>query len=283
MVTKIIQVGDIHIRNFQRSDEYHRQLLKFIDECKKIVDENGVEETRIVVCGDLLHSKTEISPEGYAMASWFLRQLDGICKTIVFAGNHDINTNNSNNRLDPLSVIFSMSNFNRVYYLDKELEYNSGCIEDDNIIWCLYSAFSDYMEPNILDMKDFHFRSGIQDSNFTYIGLYHGDVKSARTDTGDIRETGKDGSYFELVDFALLGHVHKRQCIETDGIKLVYSGSLIQQNHGENISGHGYVLWDVQNQTYEGIDIPNPDNGFYTITVNSDNDIDDDKEEFINI
>lgn len=283
MVTKIIQIGDVHIRNFKRSDEYHQQLLKFIDECKTIVEKNGVEETRIVICGDLLHGKTEISPEGYAMASWFLRQLDGICKTIVFAGNHDINTSNSNNRLDPLSVIFSMSNFNRVYYLDKELEYNSGCIEDDNIVWCLYSAFSGYIPPNILDTKDYHFRAHIDDSNFTYIGLYHGDIKSSKTDTGYISEFGKDASYFDLIDFALLGHVHKRQCIVNDGIKLVYSGSLIQQEFGENISGHGYLLWDVQNQTYEGIDIPNDENGFYTVTINNEKDIEDDKEEFINL
>ena len=27
---------------------------------------------------------------------------------------------------------------------------------------------------------------------------------------------------------------------------VVYSGSMIQQNHGEKPFGHGYVLWDVK-------------------------------------
>ena len=30
---------------------------------------------------------------------------------------------------------------------------------------------------------------------------------------------------------------------------VVYSGSMIQQNHGELPSGHGYVLWDLKNRT----------------------------------
>ena len=64
MITKIIQIGDIHIRNLRRSDEYKAQFDEFLNMCSKIVNENGVENTRIVVCGDVLHNKTEISPEG---------------------------------------------------------------------------------------------------------------------------------------------------------------------------------------------------------------------------
>ena len=279
MVTKIIQIGDIHIRNLRRGEEYQEQITKFIDECKVFVEKNGVENTRIVVCGDILHSKTDISPEGYALAAWFLRQLDEICPTIVFAGNHDINTGNSNNRLDPLSVIFSMSKFNQVYYLDKELEYQSGCIEDDNIVWCLYSIFDKFAKP--VQLAEMYSNKNNKDK--TFVGLFHGDLKSAKTDVGFVFENGFDSGYFDNIDFALLGHVHKRQCIENNGIKLVYPGSLIQQDHGENISGHGYIVWDVEKQTYDGVDIDNPNNGFYTVVINSEKDIDEDKEEFINL
>lgn len=280
MVTKIIQIGDIHIRNLRRGDEYQEQLSKFIEDCQKIVEENGAENTRIVVCGDIMHNKTDISPEGYALAAWFLRQLDEICKTIVFAGNHDINTGNSNNRLDPLSVIFSMSKFKQVFYLDNELDYQSGCLEDDNIVWCLYSIFDKFAKPSQLTemYNNTEYRNGK-----TFIGLFHGDIKSAKTDAGYVSETGLEASYFDEIDFGLLGHIHKRQCIKNNGIQLVYSGSLIQQDHGENISGHGYVVWDVEKQTYESIDIENPDNGFYTFTINSETDIDDDNEEILNL
>jgi hypothetical protein len=36
MVKIIIQCSDIHIRNFQRLDEYAEQLQKFVEKCKKI-------------------------------------------------------------------------------------------------------------------------------------------------------------------------------------------------------------------------------------------------------
>ena len=37
----------------------------------------------------------------------------------------------------------------------------------------------------------------------------------------------------------------------------MYSGSLIQQNFGETIDGHGFVLWDYSNDTYKFIEIFN--------------------------
>ena len=192
MITKLIQISDLHIRNFKRAEEYQEQFTKFIEECKVIVAENGAENTRIVVCGDILHSKTDISPEGYALAAWFLRQLDDVCQTIVFAGNHDINTGNMNNRLDPLSVIFSMSKFQRVYYLDKELEYSSGCLEDDNIVWCLYSIFDKFTKPSQLS----EMYNNPDNKDKTFVGLFHGDIKSAKTDAGHVSENGLDSGYF---------------------------------------------------------------------------------------
>lgn len=273
MVKKIIHTGDIHIRNFRRHEEYQEQLQKFIDKCKEIVKEYGKDEVRIVIAGDLVHSKTELSPECYTLVSWFLKQLDTICKTIVIAGNHDIIPNLS--RLDPLSVVFSMCKFKQVYYLDKDLAYQSGIVEDDNINWCLYSIFDDFKEPEEIHMLDH--------AGKTFVGLFHGDIKSAKTDVGYVTESGLEAKYFEGVDFGLLGHIHKRQCIKADGIPLVYCGSLIQQDFGENISTHGFLLWDVEEQTYDEINIPNDDYGYYTFSINSASDLDEDNEEIVNL
>ena len=278
MITKIIQISDVHIRNFTRAREYQEQLNKLFNLCKDIVKGNGVEHTRIVVCGDILHGKTEISPEGYAMASWFLKNLDKICTTIVFSGNHDINTGNSNNRLDPLSVIFSMSSFTQTHYLDKDLGYKSGLVEDDNIMWCLYSVFDRFAKPVNLAESYINNKDGK-----TFIGLFHGELKNAVTNTGYVSENGTDTAYFDNIDFGLLGHLHRRQVIKNNGVPLVYAGSVIQQEHGENISKHGFLVWDVENQTFEEVDIDNPDNGFYTFEINAESDIDEDLEEVINL
>ena len=163
--------------------------------------------------------------------------------------------------------------------MDKELGYASGIVEDDNVVWCLYSIFDKFAKP--VGLAEAY--NNPDNKNKTFVGLFHGEVKSAKNDVGYVFENGLDASYFENIDFALLGHIHKKQCIKYNGTQLVYSGSLIQQDHGENISGHGYIVWDVESRTYTPIDITNETNGFYTVTIDSETDIDEDKEEFINL
>lgn len=276
MIKTIIACADIHIRNYDRRDEYVAQLTKFIDECKSITEKHdSPEEVRIVIAGDIVNNKLDISGEGYIIASWFIKELDNIAQTYVIAGNHDMSIKNVN-KIDPITAIFSICDFKRTYYIDKELDYKSGCINDDNITWCLYSIFDKYAAPNINEMK-------ITNTSSTYVGLFHGEIKNAKTDVGFVFENGVPENYFDGLDFAILGHVHKRQCIKNNGTPLVYCGSLIQQNHGENISGHGYVVWNVEEQTYEEKNIPNEEYGFYTFEINSIEDIDNNIEDIKNL
>ena len=80
-----------------------------------------------------------------------------------------------------------------------------------------------------------------------------------------------------------MGHIHKRQCIKWYGIPMVYCGSLIQQDHGENISGHGFITIDVDSLEYDEIDIPNEQHGFYTFEINSEEDFETNSEIVLNI
>lgn len=291
MVKTIIACADIHIMNLQRQDEYVGQLKKFIAECDEIVKQHAKpEEVRIVVAGDIVHNKLDISGEGYILASWFLNQLDAIAPTIIIAGNHDMNMRNTE-RVDPLTAIFEMCNFKQVKYLDKELGYASGCVLDSDIIWCLYSTFDKFAAPAIseytascgwADSKDL-FGKAPTKATKTCVGLFHGELHNAKTDVGFVFENGIPESHFEGVDFAIMGHIHKRQCIKYNGVPLVYCGSLIQRDKGENVSGHGYVIWDVKEQTYTTKDIPNEDYGFYTFMISDVKDIDNNAEEILNL
>lgn len=47
----------------------------------------------------------------------------------------------------------------------------------------------------------------------------------------------------------------------------VYCGSLVQQNHGEELNGHGYVIWNLKSKAFRQLDIDNTI-GFYTVDVN---------------
>ena len=80
-----------------------------------------------------------------------------------------------------------------------------------------------------------------------------------------------------------MGHIHRRQCMKHEGIPLVYCGSLIQQDFGENLSKHGFVIWDIENETYDEVDFDDDKYGFYNFVLNSEDDIENDKEEIINL
>ena len=276
MIKHIIHCGDIHIKNLRRLDEITEQLEKFLNECRDIVDKKGADSVRIVVAGDVFSQKINISNEAKLVAAWFFRELDSIAKTIVIAGNHDFLMNNKS-RVDSLTPIFEMGNYKNVFYADKELGYQSGCIVDDNIVWCLYSSFDDFNAP-----EDLEYTKSVNPES-TFIGLFHGEVNGAKTDAGYMMERGLNGEYFEGMDFVCAGHIHKSQEIKKNGIKIVYSGSLIQQDYGENVTGHGYALWNVEKRTWKHREIENPDHGFFKVIIKDENDINENNETFINL
>lgn len=269
MIKKVIACGDIHIRNLRRIEEYHQQIQKFVDACKEHVGDNP-DECVIVITGDLFHNKLDISSEGYVLANWFLRSLDELmCPVYVIAGNHDLNMKNLE-RLSPIETLFSVGSYANVLFLDKELDYKSGvwCCGDVNFV--LYSSYDNFVKPEI-------------DSSRYNIGLIHAEIKGSKTDTGYAGENGIPTSHFDGLDVCLCGHIHKRQTLTYNETDIIYTGSLIQQDHGENISGHGYIVWDIENDECTEYDIENEENGFYTFQINSEEDINEDKEEILNL
>lgn len=279
MITKIIACSDIHIPNYQGIDELKTILTTFINQCKEIVEKEEKDGVRIVVAGDLFNQKINISNESQLLAYWFLDELGKITKTIVIAGNHDMLMNNIE-RVDSITPLFEINKMKNVIYLDKQLKYKSDCFKDDNVVWCLYSSFEGFNPPDIEAAK-----TKYGDDNI-YIGLIHGDVNGAITATNRVTENGVDPNVFENCDFVIAGHIHKKQEIKKNGVKIVYCSSINQKNFGESITEHGFVLWDISDKDdviYEYIDVPNPDGGYYKFVINNIDDIENDNEELINL
>lgn len=275
MVKYIISIGDVHVRNFKRMEETSEMLEKFIEYCREFVSKHNTEEVRIVVAGDVFDQKISASNESKVLVSWFFRELNKLAKTIVICGNHDYLMNNAS-RLCSLTPVFSMSNYDNCQYLDMDLGYMSGCVIDDNIVWCLFSTFEDFNRPEIDLLK-------IEHPDKKFIGLIHADINGAKTDVGRVTEKGLDADYFNGLDFVIAGHIHKRQEIKKNGVKIVYCGSLMQNNMGENLSGHGGVIWDVEEKTYETFDLDRGDYGFYKFVIENEDDIENDREKILNL
>lgn len=270
----IIHIADIHIRNVMRHEEYAEQLTKFIDKCKEIIEPYDREEIRFVICGDLVHQKNTISNELITFTTVFIRQLEELANVIVIAGNHDLIVNNMS-RKDTISCIFETAAFTNAFFLDMELEYNSGYIVDNNIIWAIYSIYDNYKRPNIEEIREKY------GNDKKIIGLFHGMIVGSHMSDGNITDSGIDGDIFEGCDFVIAGDIHKRQTLKRKGVDIVYSGSLIQQNYGETITQHGFALWDLENNKHEFIDLKS-EYGLYDFEIKNINDIDNDSEKLLN-
>ena len=275
MVKRIIQISDIHIPNDTKGKPYLDMLKKALAQIVKTNSDIDRKEMRIVVCGDVFHNKIKVSNEAKEIFYEFLNYLNSICKTIIFAGNHDMLENN-HDRLDSISPVFTIKNvYPNVFFADKFLDYKSGYIQDENIIWALYSMFDNFATPNLTGL-----RSEYPDKKI--IGLFHGEIVGAVTDTGRMSESGVDTDGFSECDAVLAGHIHKYQTIKKNGVPIVYGGSLFQQNAGENISGHGYVVWDVETMDYHLVEVPN-DYLIYRFKVTDYDDVANDTEKLLNL
>lgn len=269
MVKLVIHCADIHIRNFQRLDEYNEQLSKFIEECKVLSEPYEQDEVRIVISGDIVHQKNTISAELISFVSSFIRELEKIAKVIVIAGNHDLIVNNSS-RKDAITGIFETASFNNAFFLDYELDFQSGYIIDDNITWAVYSIYNDFLKPDIEKSKEEY-------PNNKVIGLYHGPIVGCSLYNGSVMDVGVTNDIFDGCDCVMAGDIHKRQEIKRGDVKIIYPGSLIQQNYGETVTQHGFVKWYIENTTYEYVDL-DTEYGLFDIEITSIDDIDNDVE-----
>ena len=247
IVEKIYHLADLHIRNLKRHKEYREVFQKFLDN----VDRDNIENSVIYLAGDIAHAKTEMSPELIREISWFLTECANRKHTFLITGNHDCNLNN-NYRLDVLTPIVENLENDRIHYLRDTGTYPFG-----NITFVVYS---------ILDKKENWPKAELVEGE-NKICLFHGPVNLAQTDIGyTVSSNSFTTDMFEGFDMVMLGDIHRRQTLGSPTI--AYAGSMIQQNHGESLDKHGYLLWDVESRTFEEFDIPN-DYGFYTLDVDN--------------
>jgi DNA repair exonuclease SbcCD ATPase subunit len=247
-IKTIYHVADIHIRNVKRHKEYRQVFNSMFEEIRK----RGTDDAIIYLAGDIAHAKLEMSPELLKEISWLFTECSKHCETILIAGNHDCNMNNSD-RLDVLTPIVEALNLPNFHYLRDTQVYSIGGID--------FGVFS------IFDDRDNWPKAETMFGN-KKIALFHGPLDTSTTDVGYVVSSRHfKPEIFDGYDLALLGDIHKRQeIISEKGCKIVYAGSLVQQNFGESLDKHGFLAWDLDTMTYEEIDLQN-DYGYYTMNI----------------
>jgi DNA repair exonuclease SbcCD ATPase subunit len=256
-IKNIIHFGDVHIRQNKRKEEYKEVFDRFFS----LIKGYNKDETIIVNTGDTFHTKLEMQPEGIKLSEILLRGCADLFPTILIAGNHDGNVQNKN-RMDALSPIVDAINHPNLYYLKKSGLYGFGNILFNN--WGVFDEIDDYILGKDIPQS--------YKNQYDYIiGLYHGMVNGATTDNGYVATSNITLPMMDYHDIFLLGDIHLYQTLQEydkDENKPVvrFSSDLCQQNYGENLYGHGFSFWDLENRTYKHIEVPN-DYGFLTLIV----------------
>ena len=235
---RFAHLADTHIKNLKYHYEYKEVFKKLYETLRK------EKVDYIIHCGDIAHTKTQLSPEFVDLCSNFLSQLAAIAPTYLILGNHDGNLKNSS-RQDAITPIVEALNNPNLFLLKNSGEEN------------LNGNYS----LNVLSVFDRDNWVPPSDNRKINIALYHGAISNSRTDLGWVMEHGEDDlSIFEGHDFAFLGDIHKtNQTLDHNG-RIRYAGSTIQQNHGET-NDKGFLIWDIQDRDHwdvKHVELKNP-------------------------
>ena len=220
---RFAHIADTHIRNLK----YHFEYREVFKQLYASLKERQVD--CIVHCGDIAHTKTQISPEFVDLAREFFENLASIAPTYIILGNHDGNLRNES-RQDAISPIIKAINNPNLILLKSACEVDIG------------EGFS----LNVLSVFDEDNWVKPSSDEKVNIALYHGAISKSKTDQNWTLGGDHDISIFEGFDFAFLGDIHKTQKLDEEG-RIWYAGSTVQQNFGESLD-KGYLLWDIQDK-----------------------------------
>ncbi len=194
-VDKIFHIADVHLRNHLRHEEYEAVFEKLYSYIKNHKTDNSL----IYLAGDIVHAKTDISPELVSVLSKFLYNLAELCTTLAILGNHDMNLKN-NSRLNIIKPIVELLKHPNLHLLDKNGYYQFAQLGIS--VFEIATPFSEYLPASGL-------KSPVK------IALYHGPLNGVSTESGlAINDSHLPLDAFKGFDLALLGDIHKRQILQ---------------------------------------------------------------------
>lgn len=250
-MVRIAHLADIHIQN-RRRDVYK----KVFDELYAKLRDDAVDI--IVVAGDIFDNKLHASANNLMDVADFLSNLADIAPVVAIPGNHDTNclVPGSLDLLTPLLSKHQGLQPPRLNYWR-----NSGTYYAHDIVWTVIATDGEQLsiesEKKITDLYP----------DSLHICLFHEEVNYAKMPNGmEITNFKLNKEDLARYDVSMGGHIHIRQLFMPNA---AYCGSLVQQNIGETVDGHGYLLWTIEGRKVieaRGVDIIS-DHGFVRVRI----------------
>jgi exonuclease SbcC len=271
----IYHLSDLHIRNgdkiYCRYEEYKSVFENTITSLKTNIDKNNLEfdDYIIIITGDIFHNKNNIGNYGLLLYKTFIQELLKFSRVYIFPGNHDLIQSDINQPSLVYSSTFDLTNLTILnettsFKID-DIGFSYVSVENtlDN-----YKNSGRFQElPPFPDIKEtVKYKIALFHGSFAFAKLYNGDDIKTETNPYPLE-------WIKDFDYVLLGDIHKRQIFNYKQKTICgYSGSLIQQNFGEDIIDHGYLLWNLQTKKIKEINVKN-NIGYINIKENDKGDI----------
>ena len=254
-VTHVIHLADTHIRTGDRVsarvDEYRHVLSNFLQELKElrpVKDDTAL----MVIAGDVFHHKGRLETEGAMIIYEWLNEVLELLPVFVICGNHDFRQEDPNytDMIQMLVAPYTASAHKHpIYYLK-----DTGYYVWENLGFGLTTVKDTLKAYNtfgiLTELPEFPKPHPDADAVECHIALFHGSVtQSAMPNEALLSDYGHGYplEWFRGYDIAMLGDNHTQQLsVGLDGTLVwAYPGSLVQQDGGEPLLGHGYILWDI--------------------------------------
>lgn len=267
MSLKICHISDIHWRGLERHNEYRFVLDKLYD----LLEVTHVD--LIINTGDTWHTKLQhITPEAISAMRNMFAALRTHAPVISIYGNHDLNLQNRE-RYNIIKEIIDVE--------DNKISDDFGCklldlskrhtVTLSNNREVVLYPFSMTDAKNWDSLREERKNRPPTTKESYEIALFHGSVANVELQNGYNLKEGeleKDNFIFNEFPFVFLGDIHKRQQLafrrdHENNLKpyVAYAGSLIQQDFGETVEGHGGIIWDFnspEDWNLIDFDIENP-------------------------
>jgi predicted phosphodiesterase len=291
MFTHIFHLADIHIRS---GNTEQARFIEFQSVFNRLISDveshpavkNGT--AMVVVAGDVFHHKLRIESPGLKLALELFKRLGALCPVYVIRGNHDFRQD----KPDEPDLIQSLVHLHNIHYIDE-----TGTIVIDNVGFGIVTV-QDLLQKGATSGMSRQiplFPEPEFDSSVDYkVALFHGNLLEFPTGyipsgydialLGDIHLQHVGGGVKPMVasvssttgfkpqNSYLLGQYSYGGVVGSEYTPYGYPGSLLQQDFGEPVLGHGYIVWNLPNKTIECYHLKNDANGYVTIRLNEGKD-----------
>lgn len=253
-ITHIIHFADIHIRNGDMDRSRYQEYKTVMKNCLVKMDSmDSVKQgsALTLIAGDVFHHKGRMDTPALQLFFWWMDELLSRTPVLMICGNHDFRQEDPRHPdvLETVNLAYTHRKTRHpLYYLKDTGHYRYGSVGMGlvSVKDTLKSGSTSGINKSLPSFPDPHeFDS---DGNIKHrVALFHGTI-SQNGHPSDARSTDMQGyplQWFKGYDCVLLGDIHKQQVHYETEFFWGYPGSLVQQDYGEAVFGHGFLVWDL--------------------------------------